>query len=217
MIGKILRRIDSGIKRQHYPLDIYPGCFDERKCIYIHIPKAAGTSVSMSLFGHHVGHIPFSRFYHSSPQKALSYFKFTFVRNPWSRLVSSFFFLKAGGMNSEDKEWSLRHLGEFETFDDFVKKWVNKKNINSHVHFLPQLHFISDENGTLKVNYVGRVENLAADIKAIASRIGKPTDIGVFNQSKHDIYTKYYTPETQEIVGNVYEKDIEMFGYKFGE
>ncbi len=217
MIGTILRRFNAGIQRQIYPLDIYPGCFDEYECIYIHIPKAAGTSVCMSLFGHQVGHIPFSRFYHSNPQKAASYFKFTFVRNPWSRLVSSYFFLKAGGMNSEDAAWSRRNLEKFETFEDFVNGWVTPENIRSHVHFLPQLHFLTDENGTLKINYVGKVENMAADIGIVAARIGRAADLEMFNQSRHDVYTKYYSPETREIVGRVYEKDIETFGYKFDE
>lgn len=32
------------------------------------------------------------------------YFKFTFVRNPWDRLLSAFLFLKKGGANKVDRQ-----------------------------------------------------------------------------------------------------------------
>jgi len=82
-------------------------CFDEYRCIYYHIPKTAGLSVCQGLFGHHgPGHID-ARTYRLIFGRAHfeKYFRFTFVRNPWDRLVSAYHFLQAGGLDREDRAW----------------------------------------------------------------------------------------------------------------
>ena len=81
--------------------------FDQCGCIFIHIPKCAGVSVSKALFGNLAGGhsrvVDYQLVFNSNEYS--NYFKFTFVRNPWDRLVSAFFFLKKGGFNDADKKW----------------------------------------------------------------------------------------------------------------
>ena len=55
---------------------------DEHQCIFIHIPKAAGTSVTLTLFGKGSRHVPWFEYYQANPRKFRKYFKFAFVRIP---------------------------------------------------------------------------------------------------------------------------------------
>ncbi len=78
-----------------------------RGCIFIHIPKCAGVSVCQSLFGNlGPGHLTLRQHQEVLDSRTFdSMFKFSFVRNPWDRLVSAFYFLKQGGYNEADANW----------------------------------------------------------------------------------------------------------------
>ncbi|MBA2490567.1 MAG: hypothetical protein H0V34_02305 [Gammaproteobacteria bacterium] len=58
--------------------------FDRYRCIYVHIPKTGGVSISTSLFGSTTGrHRTVAEYKQIFGERAFKdYFKFTFVRNP---------------------------------------------------------------------------------------------------------------------------------------
>ena len=70
-----------------------------------------------------------------------SYFKFTFVRNPYDRLFSAYTFLKKGGINDQDNNFAKKYLSEYNSFDNFVKFGLIKPEVLSWVHFKPQKDF----------------------------------------------------------------------------
>jgi len=117
--------------------------FDRHRCIFVHIPKTGGVSISKSLFGNLAGgHMTIERYKIIFTKDEFDqYFKFTFVRNPWDRLVSAFTFLKGGGMDERDERWAKMHLSEFDDFESFVKGWINERNIYSKNHFIPQFEY----------------------------------------------------------------------------
>ncbi len=106
---------------------------------------------------------------------------------------------------------------------------------------VPQYDFLYDSKERLLVDFVGRFENLQADFDLICERLGiqesklphvntstrkggnlwgiiiKYLSKTTFRQEKHKHYADYYDDETREFVSIMYKKDIETFGYTFGE
>lgn len=194
--------------------------FVEKHCIFVHIPKCAGISVSKALFGNLSGGHAMIRDYLLAFDKEQfgSFFKFTFVRNPWDRLVSSYFFLKKGGMNAEDTIWSRDNLSRYRTFRSFVESWVNNDNVQDWTHFIPQYQYICHPV-TLRplIDFIGKFEQIENDYKKVADRLGVKKRLPKLNVTKTRPkgYRQFYTPRTRDIVARVYSKDIEMFGYDF--
>lgn len=191
--------------------------FDDKKSIFVHIPKCAGVSVSKTIFGNLAGgHTTLDEYLNIfEPECIVTYFKFTIVRNPWDRLVSAYFFLKNGGFGKKDQAWFRKELGDFLDFEDFVKNWVNRTNIWKWHHFRPQYHYMLDKNEKVHLDFVAFLENIDADFVYIANRIGLDCTLPESNKSKHSSYINYYSEQMKNIVSEVYAQDIKMLGYEF--
>lgn len=193
--------------------------FIDHECIFVHIPKTAGISVGYSLFGRHTGnHATVAEYQIAfSEEEFARFFKFTFVRNPWDRLLSAFLFMKKGGRNQGDLNWSLRNLAPYKTFEKFVLRWVNPQNIQKGQHFRPQHQFITTPaSPEPQVDFIGYFEKLSEDYQVICDRLGIGQSLTFENRTvEKEDYRSYYNPRTIEIVAEVYRRDIELFGYSF--
>lgn len=186
------------------------------KFVFIHLPKTAGMSILNELdpfcdekqcrYGH-----PLQSAYYQI-LNADDYYQFTFIRNPFARLVSAFFYIKAGGICTHDEKLRDRLHLSHKTFKQFA---LDFNILESGVHFLPQLSFL---NKCIASVSIFKVENLQEHFDIICNKIGIPQKkLSHKNKSKHKHYTEYYDDETREIVAEKYAKDIDYFGYKFGD
>lgn len=191
--------------------------FDERKAIFIHVPKTGGTSIKEALFNSKCGgHLTLDSYaLIMSAEKLSSYFKFCFVRNPWDRLVSSYTYLAQGGNNRRDRMFYDTCISKFSGFEDFVRNWLNRENIFQYVHFLPQTKFVVHRYGLVKPDLVARYEHLEAEYRNIAARFGISVRLPHSNKSKRTDFRNYYSDKTREIVASVYSSDIHHLGYTF--
>lgn len=196
--------------------DNYPPGFDRLKCIFVHIPKTAGTSLTNALFGHSTpGHLPLSWFQHIEPEKFAAYYKFAFVRNPWDRLVSGYtYMVRKQSKGADTAEW-IEFLKNFDSFEDFVLRWVSEENVERHKTFVPQHRFVYDKHGMMSLDFIGRYETLREDYDQVCKILAGGDPLPHANKSERVDYRDYYTPRTRDIVARVYAKDIELFGYAF--
>jgi hypothetical protein len=192
--------------------------FDKHSCIFIHIPKTGGLSLALSLFGNRGGgHRTYFSYYPIySPKEYKQYYKFAIVRNPWDRLVSAYFFLKEGGVTDTDRQWFEQNLSQYNSFESFVREWISEKNIYSYLHFIPQHYYVAHRH-KIMIDKVYKLENISSAIEDISKKLDVDISLSHKNKTKNrsSDYRQYYTPETKNIVADVYQKDLKLFNYSF--
>ena len=192
----------------------------DNKLIFVHIPKTAGNSIKYALSLKGDNHRTLSSIVDEENINIQEYFTFTFVRNPYSRLVSAYNFIKNGGYNGNNK-WDIKVRDTYIknlSFKDFVlENCYNKKNqikcnhFIGAVHFLPQTYFIDT-----KIDFIGKVENLQKDFDIVCDRVGIPhLTLKHKNIGEKANYLDYYDNELIEIVKSLYHDDFKKFNYKF--
>mgnify|MGYP003965028931 CR=1 FL=1 len=144
------------------------------------------------------------------------YFKFCFSRNPWDRLISYFHYGKKV-YNKNIKE-GIHPPGSA------PYKWMSKFNCEfkqygeTAMFARPQRWSIDGSNSEPIIDFFGKIENLQEDFNTICDKIGIPRqELPHVNKTKHKHYTEYYNDKIWTRVVERYAKDIEYFGYKFGD
>lgn len=191
----------------------------KHKLLFIHIPKNGGTSIEKffnmmnkdSFYG--TNSITESGILYS-PQHLIpnliekylgkdiynTYFKFSFVRNPYDRVKSEFF-------------WRQR-IGDINIDTDF-KKWVfNFYSKIDNDHKLPQYKYIFNDNGDKVVDFLGRVENMNIDFTKLLDTINYPKKEPLLkeniNKNKKNVIIDQ---ETKEKIIDIYNEDFKLLGY----
>ena len=137
------------------------------------------------------------------------YFKFSFVRNPWDRLVSCY----VEKVVSQGR-WT-KVFGAEPSFDHFVRTVAGIPDESADIHWRSQYVNLVDRDDNLVVDFLGRVEEIEAGVREVASRTGLTFKLGHYRKSDRRPYTAYYTDETRQLVASRYAADIAMFGYTF--
>jgi hypothetical protein len=222
-------------------------------CIFVHIPKAAGRSVEMFFMNKlglnreneadrkelliidnddlakgteklsHLSAAEYVQCGYISQQEFSSSYKFSFVRNPWARLVS---------------EYRYRNFLSHRSFKDFVMKKLPPPNRDEkYRHIMPQTEMLYDETGRLLVDFVGKFETLQQDFDQVCQQLGFDESILphvnssdkksrelrrifrnlLYRNGENELsrYVDFYDTETQKFVNDLYRADIENFGYSF--
>ncbi len=215
------------------------------KFIFVHIQKTGGLTVE-DILERQVPDLQKVIGRHALAQHGIDtipewndYFKFAFVRNPWDRLVSWYSMIKNAGdltlwealTNANKRRDYLsvhvpgRHkfwqyiLKNSKSFDEFLLNCAEPFEVKPGLTFSiyrNQMDYLSDQNGKLAVDYVGRFENFVPDLTTALEKIGVSAGaIPHKNPSKHKHYSAYYSPQMRDLVAEKYARDLAAFDYRF--
>lgn len=187
--------------------------------IYIHIPKAAGFSISMALYGRPLGHLPAAEIRGIYPQLFDRLAVFSVTRNPWARLVSAYNFVVRGGTRDAGVRQRKDYSGpQFRSFPAFVDEWLTGRDLRRLDYvFQPQWRFLTDSRGRVLVDFIGKVEDLAEVEAFLSKEAGRRVAIEAHNMlGAGRRYREFYKePWLIDRVGELYKADVQMFRYEF--
>lgn len=118
----------------------------DRKLVFVHVPRVAGTSIGSALYATHCVHHHSIRFYRAvDPQMFAASRSFALLRDPFDRFLSAFFFVRAGGTQtcrlSDVFVGQTRHI---HTVDDYLDFLEGKDPLQLDFVMRPQSWFVCD-------------------------------------------------------------------------
>ena len=203
---------------------------DQKKFIFVHIEKTAGTSITSALEPYSIKP-PTSKWYSllrafnlpgdyhrykypmhgglTQAQKKLPpdlyqrYFKFAFVRNPWDRLVSEY-----NAAIRKNRRRRHRRIVAMASFSEYVDYEIHRDKLAQYPKTLNQ-------QGEMGLDFVGRFDNLYEDFSHVCEVLDIEITLQKLNAFSHPEYREYYDEETRERVRRHWAQDIEAFDYEF--
>ena len=198
----------------------YKRHFHRHKCIFIHIPKCAGSSVLASLGASARGyqarriHQSYLAYRQSDRKKFEKYFKFAFVRDPFDRAISTYEYLHQGGNKKNDSDFINHYSITRISFEEFVMEVLSHRLLHQVPLLRPQHSFIFNFQNELQIDFLGRYENLSSDFATIAARLGLPKNLPQINTSVRYPASEYLkSNDVKQRLINLYQDDFELLSY----
>lgn len=192
-----------------------PGPYQQHGCIFIHVPKCAGTSIKRTLFpGHTLGHTPLWYYERNYPEFYGKAFKFSFVRHPVDRAFSAYRYLRANRNCVERNSPAHRMVMRYASFDQFIQNWLCEETALRQIHFVPQWRFITDSLGDMRMDFIGRHETMRQDFETICAKLGVAADLKQMNETPNENVDGGFETRTLDRLYRVYERDFALLGYE---
>jgi hypothetical protein len=188
--------------------------FDETGIAFIHIPKAAGTSVQSALYGKTVvRHGTWEDLRRFDPQGFARWTTLAVVREPLDRFMSAYDYLLGGGTSEFDQAFERRFLRGRPSIARFVDEQLRppatRARILAWVHFRPQAEFVVDATRTVRVRRLvpyNRLDEMLPALLPPGARLRR------LNATKGPRTTRAaLSPDAVDLLLRIYRDDVELF------
>jgi hypothetical protein len=151
------------------------------------------------------------------------YFKFAFIRNPWDKMVSNYHYYLQFMTCKKNK--NKDDIKKIQWAKDSFETWCTHSSEGVAYYQDSRIFYINNyenwlNSPKLKVDFVGKFENLESDIKKIIETICPHVqydelEFPHINSTKRRPYQEYYSPKTIDIIRKYYKNTIELGNYEF--
>ena len=133
-------------------------------------------------------------------------FKFAVCRDPLKRSISQFKFMT--------KRKDLRQFIGLP--DEFIfPRYLRKIQTRTHVQWMPQSDFLLNDDGTLLVDQLFFLEDLAADVSPLAQAIGLKIETLPVTNTTHHVPDPVVSRKMKQLVYELYQSDYELFADRY--
>ncbi|MFK7933662.1 MAG: sulfotransferase family 2 domain-containing protein [Saprospiraceae bacterium] len=140
----------------------------------------------------------------------LDHFTFGFVRNPWSRILSWYLLLNK---HQTQNEIDLKKGFERFLYENLV---ATESTIFDDYLLLNQIDYFIDKQGRNHCDYFAKFENYAFEVNYLFRKFGKTiSSIPHINETYTKDYRLYFTNNSQKLIQQYCQKDLDYFGYLF--
>jgi hypothetical protein len=181
--------------------------------VFVHVPKAAGSSVANVLYGGRLGHHAARELAREDAKGWVALEKFAILREPHARFLSAYAFAMSGG----SPEGAIRWRPEYENpayrdVNAFVRDYLAAGDIlGKDVVFWPQSHFVCDESGRpmpgLRLFTTSQLDRVAEFL----ATLGFPAPPRMNRSRPAEGLNLGLAPATRKLLDEIYAADLAWF------
>lgn len=152
------------------------------------------------------------------------YFTFTFVCNPYTRILSSYLFMIEDVKQRDNRAFSMEQQFNLPkdynlSFLEFLLRVREQEYRHMDAHWRPQSFSTGIKRG-IKYDFIGRAEQVEQDLEKVLHKLSpkKNWQITHATNDSNDInqlLQQYYGYNEQALVEEIYADDFRYFGYGY--
>jgi len=145
------------------------------------------------------------------------YFRFTFVRNPYARVLS---FYTDRILNDPNERFIAHEAPQYRRFfkagmdfEDFAQRLSELPLEDLEQHLAPQTFFLFSHK-RLVVDYIGRLETIDRDFRVIKAYVNSDIEMLHIRKTKQPEHAGLYSEASAACIHDKYKIDFDFLGYQ---